>query len=83
MEARAHVEAHAREFIDDLKQWLAIPRAEILGAPLVFVAIGLDSDRPHAPNERVDTSLLLRGAEVSAYLWEELATVSADLTDLM
>ncbi len=52
--------------------------ADILGAPLVFVAIGLDSDRPHAPNERVDLSLLLRGAEVSAYLWEELA--GADLT---
>ncbi len=25
MEARAYVESHAREFIDDLKQWLAIP----------------------------------------------------------
>ena len=54
--------------------------AEILGAPLVFVAIGLDSDRPHAPNERVDLSLLLRGAEVSACLWEELASVGSDLT---
>jgi acetylornithine deacetylase/succinyl-diaminopimelate desuccinylase-like protein len=54
--------------------------AEILGAPLVFVAVGLDSDRPHAPNERVDLSLLLRGAEVSAYLWEELASAGPDLT---
>jgi acetylornithine deacetylase/succinyl-diaminopimelate desuccinylase-like protein len=54
--------------------------AEILGAPLVFVAIGLDADRAHAPNERVDLSLLLRGAEVSAYLWDELASVAADLT---
>jgi acetylornithine deacetylase/succinyl-diaminopimelate desuccinylase-like protein len=53
--------------------------ADILGAPLVFVAIGLDSDRAHAPNERVDTSLLLRGAEVSAYLWEELASIGSDL----
>jgi acetylornithine deacetylase/succinyl-diaminopimelate desuccinylase-like protein len=51
--------------------------AEILGAPLVFVAVGLDSDRIHAPNEKVDLSLLLRGAEASAYLWEELA--AADL----
>ena len=25
MDARAYVESHAREFIDDLKQWLAIP----------------------------------------------------------
>jgi acetylornithine deacetylase/succinyl-diaminopimelate desuccinylase-like protein len=43
------------------------------------VAIGLDSDRAHAPNERVDLSLLLRGAEASAYLWEELASVGSDL----
>ena len=54
--------------------------AEILAAPLVFIGVGLDSDRPHAPNERIDLSLLLRGAEVSAYLWEELATVGSDLT---
>ena len=54
--------------------------ADILGAPLVFVAVALDSDQIHAPNERVDLSLLLRGAEVSAYLWEELASVHADRT---
>jgi acetylornithine deacetylase/succinyl-diaminopimelate desuccinylase-like protein len=53
--------------------------AEILGAPLVFVGVALDSDQIHAPNERVDLSLLLRGAEVSAYLWEELASVGPDL----
>ena len=51
--------------------------AEILDAPLVFVAVGLDSDQIHAPNESIDTSLLLRGAEASAYLWHELA--AADL----
>jgi len=51
--------------------------AEILDAPLVFVAVGLDSDQIHAPNESVDTTLLLRGAEASAYLWHELAV--ADL----
>jgi len=54
--------------------------AEILGAPLVFVGVALDSDQVHAPNERIDLSLLLRGAEVSAYLWEELASVGSDLT---
>jgi acetylornithine deacetylase/succinyl-diaminopimelate desuccinylase-like protein len=54
--------------------------AEILDAPLVFVGVALDSDQIHAPNERVDLSLLLRGAEVSAYLWEELASVGSDLT---
>jgi acetylornithine deacetylase/succinyl-diaminopimelate desuccinylase-like protein len=50
--------------------------ADILGAPLVFVAVGLDADRIHAPNEYVDLSRLLRGAESVAYLWEELADVS-------
>jgi acetylornithine deacetylase/succinyl-diaminopimelate desuccinylase-like protein len=54
--------------------------AGILGAPLAFVGVGLASDQMHAPNERIDLSLLLKGAEASAYLWEELATVSADLT---
>jgi acetylornithine deacetylase/succinyl-diaminopimelate desuccinylase-like protein len=47
--------------------------AETLAAPLVFVAVGLDSDQIHAPNESVDLSLLLRGAEAAAYLWDELA----------
>jgi acetylornithine deacetylase/succinyl-diaminopimelate desuccinylase-like protein len=47
--------------------------AEILDAPLVFIAVGLASDQIHAPNESVDTSLLRRGAEASAYLWHELA----------
>jgi acetylornithine deacetylase/succinyl-diaminopimelate desuccinylase-like protein len=47
--------------------------ADILNAPLVFVAVGLDADRIHAPNEYVDLSRLLRGAESVAYLWEELA----------
>ena len=47
--------------------------ADILQAPLVFVAVGLDADRIHAPNENVDLSRLLRGAETAAYLWEELS----------
>jgi len=47
--------------------------ADILDAPLVFLSVGLDSDRIHAPNESVDMSLLLRGAQASAYLWDELA----------
>jgi len=51
--------------------------ADILGAPLVFVAVGLDADQIHAPNEYVDLSRLLRGAESVAYLWEELAGHSA------
>ncbi len=51
--------------------------ADILGAPLVFVAVGLDADRIHAPNEYVDLSRLLRGAESAAYLWEEIAAAGA------
>jgi acetylornithine deacetylase/succinyl-diaminopimelate desuccinylase-like protein len=49
--------------------------AEILAAPLVFVAVGLDDDRIHAPNERVDMELLLKGAQTAAYLWDELAAI--------
>jgi acetylornithine deacetylase/succinyl-diaminopimelate desuccinylase-like protein len=48
--------------------------ADILEAPLVFVAVGLDDDRIHAPNEKVEMPLLLKGAEAAAYLWDELAT---------
>lgn len=49
--------------------------AEILDAPLVFIAVGLDEDRIHAPNERADKKLLLKGAETAAYLWDELAAL--------
>ena len=35
--------------------------ADILAAPLVFVAVGLDADRIHAPNEKVEMGLLLQG----------------------
>jgi acetylornithine deacetylase/succinyl-diaminopimelate desuccinylase-like protein len=48
--------------------------ADILKAQLVFVAVGLDDDQIHAPNEKVEMPLLLKGAEAAAYLWEELAT---------
>jgi acetylornithine deacetylase/succinyl-diaminopimelate desuccinylase-like protein len=47
--------------------------ADVLGAPLVFVAVGLDEDRIHAPNEKVEIPLLLKGAESAAHLWRELA----------
>jgi acetylornithine deacetylase/succinyl-diaminopimelate desuccinylase-like protein len=54
--------------------------AEILGAPLVFIAVGLDADRIHGPNERVDVGLLLKGAETAAYLWQDLAALGGELT---
>jgi acetylornithine deacetylase/succinyl-diaminopimelate desuccinylase-like protein len=41
----------------------------------VFVAVGLDSDRIHAPNEKAEMALLLKGAEAVAYLWPELAAL--------
>jgi acetylornithine deacetylase/succinyl-diaminopimelate desuccinylase-like protein len=53
--------------------------AGILAAPLVFVGVGLDEDRIHAPNEKVDMALLLKGAEAVAYLWDELAAAAGDL----
>ena len=53
--------------------------ADILAAPLVFVAVGLDEDRIHAPNEKVDMALLLTGAEAVAYLWDELAAAGGEL----
>src|SRR5262249_15464149 len=49
--------------------------ADTLDAPLVFIAVGLDDDRIHAPNERVDMALLLKGAETAASLWDELAAM--------
>jgi acetylornithine deacetylase/succinyl-diaminopimelate desuccinylase-like protein len=54
--------------------------ADILTAPLVFIGVGLNADRIHAPNERVDMGLLLKGAEAAAYLWDELAAVGGELT---
>jgi acetylornithine deacetylase/succinyl-diaminopimelate desuccinylase-like protein len=54
--------------------------ADILGAPLVFLAVGLDSDRIHAPNEKVEMSLLLKGAEAAAHLWGEFAAAAGNLT---
>jgi acetylornithine deacetylase/succinyl-diaminopimelate desuccinylase-like protein len=53
--------------------------ADILGKPLVFIGVGLASDRIHAPNELVDMSLLLLAAEATAYLWEELASIGSEL----
>jgi acetylornithine deacetylase/succinyl-diaminopimelate desuccinylase-like protein len=53
---------------------------DILQAPLVFVAVGLDEDRAHAPNEKAEMALLAKGAEAAAYLWDELASAGAELT---
>jgi acetylornithine deacetylase/succinyl-diaminopimelate desuccinylase-like protein len=52
----------------------------ILAAPLVFIGVGLDEDRIHAPNEKAEMALLLKGAEAAAYLWQELAAIAPELT---
>jgi len=44
-----------------------------LGAPLVFLGVGLPDDQIHAPNEKVTLSMLFKGAEAAAHLWQELA----------
>ena len=47
--------------------------ADELGAPVVFLGVGLPDDRIHAPNEKADVTCLLKGAEAVAGLWAELA----------
>ncbi|HSR22280.1 MAG TPA: M20/M25/M40 family metallo-hydrolase, partial [Candidatus Eisenbacteria bacterium] len=47
---------------------------DILGAPVVFLGVSLPDDGWHAPNEKVEIQLLLKGAEAAAYLWDDLAT---------
>ena len=51
---------------------------DVLGAPLVFLGAGLPTDRIHSPNERVLLEMLYRGAEATAHLWRELATLARD-----
>jgi len=46
-----------------------------LKAPLVFLGVGLPDDQIHAPNEKVNLSMLYRGAEAAALLWENIARV--------
>jgi acetylornithine deacetylase/succinyl-diaminopimelate desuccinylase-like protein len=49
-----------------------------LGAPMVFLGVGLPDDQIHAPNEKVNLSMLYRGAEAAALLWSKLAAVGKD-----
>ncbi|WP_157865050.1 M20/M25/M40 family metallo-hydrolase, partial [Streptomyces prasinopilosus] len=45
----------------------------VLGAPVLFLGISVPSDGWHAPDEKVELDLLLKGAEASAHLWNDLA----------
>ena len=46
---------------------------EVLGAPVLFLGISVPSDGWHAPNEKVELDLLMKGVETTAYLWGDLA----------
>ncbi|GLX51643.1 peptidase [Streptomyces hygroscopicus subsp. hygroscopicus] len=46
---------------------------EVLGSPVLFLGVSVPSDGWHAPNEKVELDLLLKGVETSAYLWADLA----------
>ncbi|HEY7049174.1 MAG TPA: dipeptidase [Jatrophihabitantaceae bacterium] len=46
-----------------------------LGAPLVFLGVGLPDDQIHAPNEKVNLSMLYKGAEAAALLWQNFARI--------
>lgn len=46
---------------------------DVLAAPVTFLGVSLPDDGWHAPNEKVEIPLLLKGAEAAAHLWDELA----------
>jgi acetylornithine deacetylase/succinyl-diaminopimelate desuccinylase-like protein len=46
---------------------------DVLAAPVLFLGISVPSDGWHAPNEKVELDLLLKGAETAAHLWGDLA----------
>jgi acetylornithine deacetylase/succinyl-diaminopimelate desuccinylase-like protein len=46
---------------------------QAVGVPLVFLGVGLPDDQIHAPNEKVNLSMLLKGAEATAHLWARFA----------
>ena len=61
------------------------PEAEIvdvLGAPMIFLGVGLPDDQIHAPNEKVSLQMLYRGAEAAALLWTELAGLGRAVTGI-
>lgn len=47
--------------------------AEVIRAPMVFLGVMTPTDQIHAPDERAEVPLLLKGAEATAHLWQELA----------
>jgi acetylornithine deacetylase/succinyl-diaminopimelate desuccinylase-like protein len=49
--------------------------AAVIGAPLVFLGVGLPDDQIHAPNEKVTLPMLAKGAEAAALLWSGFARI--------
>jgi acetylornithine deacetylase/succinyl-diaminopimelate desuccinylase-like protein len=45
----------------------------VLGAPVLYLGVGLPDDRIHAPNERVILDQLYKGVLAAGELWRELA----------
>ncbi|MEU8878958.1 dipeptidase [Streptomyces hydrogenans] len=45
---------------------------DVLDAPVLFLGISVPSDGWHAPNEKVELDLLMKGVETTAYLWGDL-----------
>lgn len=50
---------------------------EVLDAPVLFLGISVPSDGWHAPDEKVELDLLLKGVETTAYLWGDLAAATS------
>ncbi|MFG3494983.1 dipeptidase [Streptomyces sp. NPDC047928] len=46
---------------------------DVLAAPVLFLGVSVPSDGWHAPNEKVELDLLLKGVETTAHLWGELS----------
>jgi acetylornithine deacetylase/succinyl-diaminopimelate desuccinylase-like protein len=51
---------------------------QAIGVPLVFLGVGLPDDQIHAPNEKVTLSMLYKGAEAAALLWQNFAVLGRD-----
>lgn len=45
---------------------------DVLGVPVLFLGISVPSDGWHAPDEKVEIDLLMKGVEATAYLWDDL-----------
>ncbi|MFF9015835.1 dipeptidase [Streptomyces sp. NPDC014870] len=45
---------------------------DVLGAPVLFLGVSVPSDGWHAPNEKIELDLLVKGVETAAHLWGDL-----------